>query len=71
MLLRVVVVDENGFASRTPTGFDITPPVAHHETLSEFDAPVNGGSQHQARFRLPAFAGVSVVVIAGPDVIER
>jgi hypothetical protein len=71
MLLRVVVVDEYGFASRTPTRFDIAPPVAHHETLSEFDMPFGSGGQHQTGFRLPAFAAVSVIVKAGPDVIER
>jgi hypothetical protein len=71
MLLRVVVIDENGFASRAPTRFDVTPPVAHHETLAEFDIPVRSGSQHQARLRLPAFTAISVLVIACPDVIER
>jgi len=71
MLLRVVAVDENGLASRASTRFDVTPPVAHHEAPAEFDTPVRGGGQHQAGLRLPAFAVVPVVVIAGPDVIER
>jgi hypothetical protein len=71
MLLRVVVIDENGLASRTPTRFDITPPVAHHKALAEFDTPVRGGSQHQAGLRFPAFAAVPVVVITDPDVIKR
>jgi hypothetical protein len=70
MLLRVLILDEDGFTSRAPTRFDITPPVAHHEALAEFDTPVSGSVQHQPGVRLPAFAAVPVVVIAGPDVIE-
>src|SRR5262245_6100138 len=67
----VLSLDQDTHTTSSPTGLDIAPPVPHHDTTRQSDAPALGSLQQKSRLGLAALALVGIVVVTGKHLLNR
>src|SRR5262245_36864209 len=67
----VLSLDQDAHTTRSPTSLDITPPVPHHHTTRQSNAPTVCCLQQKARLGLAARAPVGIVMVTGKHLLNR
>src|SRR5437016_13057075 len=70
-LLRVAVIDKNGFAPRRLARGDVAPPISHDERSAQIDRPVASRLQKHSWPRFATGTVVRIDVTAHFDIIDR